>query len=848
MIKFIVNFLIISIVAFGLLPVSAGEILSADTVWRGEVTLDDDLLIPEGVTLTIMPSTVINVQPSDRTRTDPEYLSSMTEITVRGRLDAEGEADSRVVFRVDGTDAQSQWSGIIIDGGAAFLGSSLIMNAETGLQIISGSATVMRSQVINNRYGVVAYGDAVLKISDTEISGNRYGIFELSGSRTGYSNVSVRDNEKKDIYLYGEDKKNGLHKVLKGVSSKSIYAAGDKACQGDSKLLMMDYPVPEKSLSMKYGDEVLLEDTIWSGRIEIGGIIRVPQDTRLIIMPGTLVEFRRKDTNGDGIGENGLLMQGVLIAKGTRENPIIFRSAELNRRAGDWDAINILNSDGARSLIEFAQIQDAYRGLHFHFSNVMVNSSVLKNNYTAIQFQESSVELRGNYIYNNKNGVKARDSEISFYKNYILNNINGVNFFRASLTAYENSISGNMLDGLKIREGTNNIYDNLVSCNRFGIMVSDTYFGKFNRNVISNNLETGISLRDSDNIEINGNYLQGNGFSGVSLLSVGAVIKGNNISDNGERGIGIQAFSGLITENSISGNRMYAIENESSSDIEAPMNWWGDGSVDKAVFDRSDDEMVGEVMYSPVRNTPILYEWPINIINSKIKWRDRILLSESVTVSESGELKIVPGTEIAIAKGKGIKVSGGKIIARGNKKNIIYFNSISDAAEERWGEILLEHADGSIFSHCNIQGAEWALHSHFTSLPINNCNIRNNYGGIRFRSGPLEISNSVIADNTIGMRIFRGTASIIGNDIIKNETGIFVREKGGGLTIRKNNISSNSRYNIRVGDFDLEDVDARENWWGTASPEDTIFDGRREPGVGKVLFEPVLTEPVAHSK
>ena len=56
---------------------------------------------------------------------------------------------------------------------------------------------------------------------------------------------------------------------------------------------------------------------------------------------------------------------------------------------------------------------------------------------------------------------------------------------------------------------------------------------------------------------------------------------------------------------------------------------------------------------------------------------------------------------------------------------------------------------------------------------------------------------------------------------------------------------SNTNYNIRVGDFNLEDVDARDNWWGTDDPAGTIFDGRREPGVGKVIFEPFLTERVS---
>jgi hypothetical protein len=60
----------------------------------------------------------------------------------------------------------------------------------------------------------------------------------------------------------------------------------------------------------------------------------------------------------------------------------------------------------------------------------------------------------------------------------------------------------------------------------------------------------------------------------------------------------------------------------------------------------------------------------------------------------------------------------------------------------------------------------------------------------------------------------------------------------------RNNIFANSGYNMRVGDANDEDVDARENWWGYGNPVDSIFDGRTEPDIGKVLYEPYLKEPV----
>ena len=113
---------------------------------------------------------------------------------------------------------------------------------------------------------------------------------------------------------------------------------------------------------------------------------------------------------------------------------------------------------------------------------------------------------------------------------------------------------------------------------------------------------------------------------------------------------------------------------------------------------------------------------------------------------------------------------------------------------------------------------------------------------MRFRSGPAEIRDSTFENNSIGIRAYIGNAVIRGNTIRKNEIGIFVREKGGGLVITGNNILDNSSYGIRVGDFNDEDVNARGNWWGGADPSSAIFDGKDEPGIGRVLFEPFLAE------
>ena len=297
------------IFAFFLIPSTAtAHVVTSDTIWEGEVLVSEDILVPEGITLTIRSGTTIKITPMESTRTDPEFMSPLTEIIVRGTLNAQGTKESPIVFSLNKGDESTEWAGLIIDGGTAHLRSCSIQRAETGISVIMGRLDLEDSVISENRYGIVALGKRTkVSLKNTQIERNDHGIFSLRGAEVESSNSIARDNIKKDSYTYkGKD-----------------YPVG------------RSYESQKKDLGRVYGDEVLLGDTVWQGRIEIDGMIRVPEGGRLIIVPGTLVEVKKLDTNGDGIGENGLLVQGVFIAKGTAENPIVFRSAEQNKRMGE---------------------------------------------------------------------------------------------------------------------------------------------------------------------------------------------------------------------------------------------------------------------------------------------------------------------------------------------------------------------------------------------------------------------------------------------------------------------------------------------------------------------------------
>ena len=792
------------------------EVLAKDTLWEGEVKVRDDILVPKGVTLTIRPGTRVMVTSAESTKTDPEYISPLTEIAIRGKLVIQGTDKAPVAFLSD-EGKSAGWAGIIVDQGSAEVASVKVENAETAFTVLDGSLNMADSSLRQNRYGVVAQGRAAdVRIANSHITDNEYGVVTFQGARVESKKAVVSGNRKKDSY---------------SAPSKEFTPPRILAVPADP-------PV-----SRRYQDEVFRGDTIWQGRIEVAGVIRVPEGGRLFILPGTIVEFVKKDTTGTGIGENGLLIQGRLIAKGTPENPIVFRSAEKVKKAGDWDAINIMNSAGAQNLMEYCRIEHAYRGLHFHFSHVALYNSQVTNSYRAIQFQESLVLLKNNYIYGNKSGVQGRDSDVTLTGNVIAANQLGANFFRTNLTARGNRITANGREGMRIREGVSSLQENTIDGNRFGLMVADMYYGDYSRNNISHNQEVGLSLKNADNLDVVGNVIALNGFNGINIQDSRAMIKGNLISDNGERGIGVQSFNGEIAGNNFIKNRLYAIDLEGPQNVTAQDNWWGGDDPAKVVFDKRSDATRGMVSHDRASERQFRFAWPTRDISVDALWRGTIAITQPVTVSPGAELTVTPGTVVEFSEGAGMVVKG-RLIAKGESNAKVRFTSDRRKGAGDWDEVQLEYATGSIISHCIFEFATWGLHSHFTNLVVSDSYFAGNSGGMRFRSGPVEIRDSTFENNAIGIRAYLGNAVIKGNTIQKNEVGIFVREKGGGLVITGNNIVDNGSYGIRVGDFNNEDVNARGNWWGGSDPSGSVFDEKYEPGIGRVLFEPRLNEPV----
>ncbi len=150
---------------------------------------------------------------------------------------------------------------------------------------------------------------------------------------------------------------------------------------------------------------IIHEDMTWSGDIEIEGVFVVGRGATLTIQPGTTVRFRKIDNNNDKIGDSEIRVSGRIIAEGTKEAPITFKSAEKNPAPKDWSYVLIFASAQKNSL-KYCHFRDAFTGLQVHFSTASVSDSIFTHNNEGLRFGRAKFTISHNTVENNNLGIR----------------------------------------------------------------------------------------------------------------------------------------------------------------------------------------------------------------------------------------------------------------------------------------------------------------------------------------------------------------------------------------------------------------------------------------------------------
>ncbi len=185
--------------------------LTQDETWTGEILITGDIVIPEGITLTVLPGTFIAFL-GDGSDNDVETVvlnelwRGKSNLIVRGDLIIQGEEDSRVFIGGLAPDANRPtpvwWGGIIFEGlnvgslieyaeiryadvALVFTGSSLpritnsiIADNDVGIMTFDFSSPRIIGNTIgkNKLWGISCYDFSFPMISENSIKGGEVGI------------------------------------------------------------------------------------------------------------------------------------------------------------------------------------------------------------------------------------------------------------------------------------------------------------------------------------------------------------------------------------------------------------------------------------------------------------------------------------------------------------------------------------------------------------------------------------------------------------------------------------------------------------------------------------------------
>ena len=196
----------------------SGELVT-DEVWAGKVLVSGDVLVPEGVTLTIQSGTVVGFEPAD-----PPY-----QLIVQGALYAEGEPDNFITFGSLGTADEEpkpgDWAGISIDAASqnarisycrienavngvicqtdtAQIEDCLLSNNEIAIICDNASPLASRNQLNTNGTAIRCLGNAAPDIAHNEIKANEYGISCDDDSRPKIQRNEIIANYRDAILCY----------------------------------------------------------------------------------------------------------------------------------------------------------------------------------------------------------------------------------------------------------------------------------------------------------------------------------------------------------------------------------------------------------------------------------------------------------------------------------------------------------------------------------------------------------------------------------------------------------------------------------------------------------------------
>ena len=574
-------------------------------------------------------------------------------------------------------------------------------------------------------------------------------------------------------------------------------------------------------------EQLIYKDTHWKKKdspfYASGNILVLPGVT-LTIDPGVKIIFKEKDM---------FRCQGIVIAKGTSAEPIVFTHEEEGEH---WESFEFNNcipntrSENSRVVLDHCIIEYG-QGVIVNSSEAEITNCVFREHIsTAIKFEYASGVIAGNKIYNNSTkrqcetgnggGINVyTDAFVRIEGNEVYDNVShggrdgggGIYAFaynEGKVTVQNNTVRNNISDRKAggIFAFAAEVTGNTVIGNR-----SELYGGGIFTisSVLKNNAVSGNRSHHgggiySENCELEYNLLQDNtADNGTGLYHLGdGIIRGNTITGNKALQPGPSAaitLSGnpVLEDNNIialSGYALKFLSHSLSPDLKATNNYWGTDDaavIEKLVYDWLEDSEVGLVSWKPYRRSPsenayavlgfknletgVTVEKPApGTIRGMIETDTTLGQNGTKHYTVNGNLLVLEGVRLDIAPGCELFLNEGVTIRiRGQLRATTDNENLIRFTGDRqhpWGRIFFENRSLDI--------ADQAVTARTQNL-FRNCVIENGSGLLMDGYGA-DMFDCIIRDNRgTGIRIKESEATIENCTIQNNVSDT----DGGGIYV-----------------------------------------------------------------
>ena len=200
---------------------------------------------------------------------------------------------------------------------------------------------------------------------------------------------------------------------------------------------------------------------------------------------------------------------------------------------------------------------NGHAGVYIENASAVLTSQIMRDNNIGILGRNANITIGGSTLSSNEVGLQVSRSTINITSTDF--SLEGFDIIVSNGT--DGNIVGNTMSSsdrahIVCESGSEPlIYGNIMISGDTGVLISSAR-PTVENNIIGQNVGSGIQIEGSQEVNVTGNTISGNGWAGVYLDRSSANIDGNSIYSND---FGIASFSSqpYIVNNTISTNRWY---------------------------------------------------------------------------------------------------------------------------------------------------------------------------------------------------------------------------------------------------------------------------------------------------